>query len=68
MNRETDDKISISIIKETKKLFNNLTTCSFDKGFYSKKNKEELSKLLEFPILPKKSRLSKNDIKLEHSK
>ena len=68
MDRETDDKISVSIIKETKKIFNNLTTCSFDKGFYSKENKEELSKLLEFPILPKKGKLSKKDIKLEYSK
>ncbi len=68
MDKETDEKVSISIIQETKKLFDNLATCSFDKGFYSKKNKEELSKLLKFPILPKKGRLSKKDIELEHSK
>jgi hypothetical protein len=34
----------------------------------SKENKEALSKLLDFPILPKKGRLSKKDIGLEHSK
>jgi hypothetical protein len=68
MDRETDEKITISIIQETKKHFDNLTTCSFDKGFYSKENKEALSKLLDFPILPKKGRLSKKDIGLEHSK
>lgn len=68
MNRETDEKVTIPIIKETKKRFDNITTCSFDKGFYSKKNKEELSKLLEFPILPKKGKLSKKDMELEHSK
>lgn len=68
MDKETDEKITISIIQETKKSFENLTVCSFDKGFYSKENKEELSKLLGFPILPKKGKLSKKDIEAEHSK
>jgi hypothetical protein len=68
MDRITDDKIAVSIIQKTKNNFENLTTCSFDKGFYSKENKEELSKILDFPILPKKGKLSKKDKEIESSK
>ncbi len=63
MDRLTDDKIAVSIIQTAKKDFDNISTCSFDKGYYSKENKEKLSKLLDFLVLPKKGRLSKKDIK-----
>lgn len=67
MDKQTDDKIAISIIQKVKEDFENLSTCSFDKGYYSKENKEDLSKILDFVILPKKGRLSKEDQKLEQS-
>lgn len=68
MDRETDEKITTSIVNQTKQKFDNLTVCSFDKGFYSKENREILSQTLEFPVLPKKGKLSKKDIELESSK
>ena len=42
--------------------------CSFDKGFYSKENKKVLFQKLEFPVLPKKGKLSKKDKEIEFSK
>lgn len=67
MNKQTDDKIAIEIIQETKRLFPSLSSCSFDKGFYSKENREELSKIVDFVALPKKGKLSKLDQEVESS-
>ena len=38
MQKQEDKDVAVSIIKETKVLFPNLTGCSFDKGFYSRYN------------------------------
>ena len=67
MDKQTDDKIAVPIMIKVKNDFENLSTCSFDKGYYSKENKEDLSKILDFVILPKKGKLSKKDQKLEQS-
>lgn len=67
MDKQTDDKIAVAIIQETKNRFPEVSSCSFDKGFYSKKNKEELSKILDFVALPKKGKLSKQDKEIEYS-
>ncbi len=67
MDRETDDKVAVPIIQKTKNDFENLSTCSFDKGYYSKENAEELSKILDLVVLPKKGRLSKKDQERETS-
>jgi len=68
MERQTDDKVAVPIIQKTKIDFENLSTCSFDKGYYSKENSEELSKILDLVVLPKKGRLSKKDQERENSK
>ena len=68
MDKETDEKIAVSIVEKTKKDFENLILCSFDKGFYSKENKEKLSQILDLSILPKKGKLSKKDKEIEYSK
>ncbi len=68
MEKQTDDKVAVSMVQETKENFNNLTGCSFDKGFYSPDNKEKLAEILKFVVLPKKGRLSKKDKQIEHSK
>jgi hypothetical protein len=67
MQKQTDEQIAISIIKETKEKFSDLTLCSFDKGFYSQENKRGLAEILEKAVLPKKGRLSQTDKEIEHS-
>lgn len=67
MQNETDDKIAVPMIRETKKRFCNLSRCSFDKGFHSPSNQEELAKLLEKVILPRKGKLSEINKEVEGS-
>ena len=67
MEKQTDDKVAVSMVKEAKKKFPGLSTCSFDKGFYTPMNKEELKKLLDTVILPKKGKLSSSDKEVEYS-
>jgi len=67
MDKQTDDKVAVPIIQKTKNDFENLSSCSFDKGYYSKENSEELSKILDLVVLPKKGRLSKKDQEREFS-
>ena len=61
MQKQTDEAVAISIVQTTKRLFPELRSCSFDKGFYSPHTREELDEILDMPILPKKGRLSKAD-------
>lgn len=68
MQKQTDEKITVSMIEEAQKKFSDLKSCSFDKGFYSPANKQSLGKLLDLSVLPKKGRLSKNERRFEHSK
>jgi len=56
MQNETDDKIAVLIIEETIRRFSDFRSCSFDKGFHSPKNQEELSAILDKTILPRKGR------------
>jgi hypothetical protein len=67
MEQETDDKIAVAIIKETKKQFPQFIACSFDKGFHSPSNQKELKELLDLVVLPKKGRLSKSDKEQENT-
>ncbi len=67
LERQTDDKVAVAIAQGAKDRFPNLTSCSFDKGFYSPDNKEQLGNILDHVILPKKGRLSAKDKEVEHS-
>jgi hypothetical protein len=67
MQNETDEQVAAPIVKETQERFPEFKTCSFDKGFHSPSNKEELAKLLDLSVLPKKGRLSEKDKEIEHS-
>ena len=67
MEGQTDNEIAVSMVKEAKKRFPDLNSCSFDKGFHSPANQKTLKKLLDFPVLPKKGRCSKKELKLETS-
>ncbi len=66
MEKETDDKAAVSIVKETKDKFSLLRSCSFDRGFYSPNNKIELTKILDKVIMPKKGKLNKTEKEIEN--
>lgn len=68
MEKQTDDEVAIFMVEETKKRFPDFRMCSFDKGFHSKKIQEELAKLLEQVVLPRKGKLSKEAKEIEGSK
>lgn len=67
MQKESDANVAAPMVKEAKKRFPDLSQCSYDKGFHSPKNQEELGELLESVVLPKKGRLSKVDKEKEYS-
>jgi len=67
MQNETDDKIAVPIIEETVRRFSDFRSCSFDKGFHSPKNQEELAAILDKVILPRKGRLSAINKEIERS-
>ena len=61
MEGEQDVDVAISIITKVKEHFDNVYSASFDRGYYSPSNQEELSKLVQKVILPKKGKISKNE-------
>ena len=69
MQNETDDKIAVPIIQETKDRFAELASCSFDKGFHSPENQEKLRDLLDRVVLPRKAfcKLSAINKEIENS-
>jgi len=58
MQKQTDDQVTVVMVKETQARFPGLKICSFDKGFHSPANQQELKGLLDLPVLPRKGRLS----------
>ncbi len=68
MEQQTDEKVAVSMVQEAKNKFENLSRCSFDKGFYSPVNRDQLASILDYVVLPKKGRLSEKDKRIEHSK
>jgi transposase, IS5 family len=56
MVKETDDQVAVSITKETKERFPLLKSCSYDKGFHSPQNQQDLRNELDFVVLPKKGK------------
>ncbi len=67
MEKETDDKVAVLMIRETKESFPELRLCSFDKGYHSPANRIELGQMLERVILPKKGRLTLKEKEVEGS-
>ncbi|MBN1576865.1 MAG: hypothetical protein JW913_09950 [Chitinispirillaceae bacterium] len=54
MEEQTDDQIAVAITRETKERFPMLRSCSYDKGFHSPQNQQDLRKELDFVVPPKK--------------
>ena len=67
MQNETDDKVAVPIIRETKERYNELIACSFDKGFHSPDNQKKLAEILDKVILPRKGKLSAINKEIENS-
>lgn len=67
MQNQTDDQVAVSLIKQTVEVFPSLSRCSFDKGFHSPVNQEELKKQLKTVVLPRKGGLSQADKDREYS-
>jgi len=67
MEQQTDDKVALDMTQGAKDRFENLSGCSFDKGFYTPDNRSQLANILDYIIMPKKGRLSAKDKQIEHS-
>jgi hypothetical protein len=67
MQQKTDDQVAVSMVVEAKKRFPRLNACSFDKGFHSPENQEELKKHLDLVALPRKGKLSQAAQAEQHS-
>jgi long-subunit acyl-CoA synthetase (AMP-forming) len=67
MEKKTDDQVTVSMVKETRKRFPNLNACSFDKGFHSPENQDALKQYLELVALPRKGKLSQQTQAVEQS-
>ena len=61
MEKNVDSTVVEELISDAKKRFPEIHSCSFDKGFWSPKNKEKLKPILPVPALLKKGRLSQAD-------
>jgi transposase, IS5 family len=61
MYKETDAEIAVDFLKNTQELFSNITSISYDRGFWSKANLEEIKKIVVYVGMPKKGKLSKDD-------
>ena len=58
MQQKTDDQVAVSMVAAAKKRFPRLSACSFDKGFHSTGNQDQLKEHLELVALPRKGKLS----------
>jgi hypothetical protein len=67
MENQTDDQIAVEMVVEAKRKFAILSSCSFDRGFHSPKNQEDLQQLLDHVVLPRKGKLSLKAKAIEHS-
>lgn len=68
METTSDVDIAVPLTKRTKEKFNALSSCSYDKGYYSPSNREELNKIIDLPVMPKKGRLNLEDKQIQNSK
>lgn len=66
MKKETDDKVAVIMLEKAKKLFPGLNSASYDRGYYSKNNRDALNQLLTNVALPKKGKLSNADREIQN--
>jgi hypothetical protein len=67
MRKTTDEKITVPMTREAKDRFPDLNSCSYDQGFYAPGIREQLAKIIDQVILPKKGRLTKSEKEIQTS-
>ena len=67
MEREQDVEVAVPIVKKIKERYE-IESASFDKGFWSPKNKEEIREMIAEVVMPKKGKLNKEELEYESSK
>jgi IS5 family transposase len=66
MQKKVDQQVALPITEEVKKHFPSIASISFDKGYFSTDNRENISKIMKVS-LPKKGKLSEKDSAIETS-
>ena len=67
MRGSTDEKVAVALMREVKGRYPSLSSCSFDKSFYTPANKTQLEGILDLVVLPKKGRLTKEESAFQSS-
>jgi len=67
MQKESDSDVAVAIVKIAQSLFFDISSCSFDKGFHSPQNQENLAEILHNVYLPMKGKLSEDRKIIEYS-
>jgi hypothetical protein len=67
MEEQKDVDVALLMILEARRKFPMLSGCSFDKGFYSPTNRNQLQGMLDTVVMPKKGKLSQADKYIEYS-
>jgi hypothetical protein len=67
MQKETDEQVAVDLVKKTKGKFPGMESISYDKGYYSIKNRTQLLEVLPGVALPKKGKLSTKDKEIQDS-
>ena len=62
-----DSEMIVPFLKKAKERYQAITSCSMDKGYYSASNRQELDRLLEWNVMPKKGRRSQQDWQREQA-
>jgi len=67
MKKQQDVEVAVPMVKKIKEQYD-VESVSFDKGFWSPSNKEQIEKMIEIVVMPKKGKLNKQDSENERSK
>jgi transposase, IS5 family len=65
LEKTTDSEVAVPLIEETRERFGPLKSASFDKGFHSPANQDDLKELVGRLVLPKKGHLSAEERELQ---
>lgn len=67
MEKEQDVEVALPMVKKINDRYE-IDSVSFDKGFWSPKNKEEIGKMKDTVLMPKKGQLNKQESEYKSSK
>jgi IS5 family transposase len=67
MEKEQDVEVALPMVKKINDRYE-IESVSFDKGFWSPINKEEIEQIVETVVMPKKGKLNKQESEYERSK